>query len=637
MKDKKQINITLGTAGHIDHGKTALIRNLTGCETDRLKVEKERGMSIELGFAPCRIADLEVGIVDVPGHENFIKTMVAGAGSIDGVIFVVAADDGIMPQTREHLEILTLLGVKHGIVALTKVDRISDEQIAMVTNDVKNYLYGTFLADSAIMPMSNITGAGFGEFYDALKELVSGICPKRIDGIFRMPVENSFSIKGFGTIVSGIPISGAASVGDEVVLLPDNIRGRVKTIQVYSQLADKVQAGQCAAVGIPQMDHKLIRRGSTIALPGYFQAESWFLAQLGLLEHEKLTLKNGSRVKFHTGTSEVIATVYLTGADVLGSGQSDIVQIRTKEPIVAGPADRFIIRSLSPVDTIGGGAIIESIAKRLKRSDASVLDDIIKRAQAVENELDYTEYYLRKADNVISDINIIARATKIAPARVSQLIAQLVAQGSIIELMPGQFIHKDVVDRIKSQTLTMVRAYHQSTPQSPGMPADSIHQSFDLPKKLFDIIVSDVGSGVKLAGGRLIAADFKPAVSNELQNQLDAVEKLFKIEQFKPPKPADIAQLSHINATTAAKALNVLKDNGVLIEIERGIFFHAAAIEAARQMIIDYIRKEGGLESVQFKYMLETTRKFAIPLLDYFDNIGLTRRDGYTRLLRGKH
>ncbi|MHC4844305.1 MAG: selenocysteine-specific translation elongation factor, partial [Planctomycetota bacterium] len=267
----QQINLTLGTAGHIDHGKTVLVKCLTGCETDHLKAEKERGMSIELGFAPCTIGEKEVGIVDVPGHENFIKTMVAGATGVDGIIFVIAADDGVMPQTREHLEILTLLGITKGIIALTKCDCVTKEQLEKAKKEVSVFLKGTFLEDAPILAVSGVTGEGLSDFYEGLKILVNGIEPKSTEGIFRLPIERAFSLKGFGTVVTGIPVSGSVKVGEEVILLPQKIKSRIKAIQVYGKDSDTALCGQCAALNVPQLDYKTIVRGNVAAVGDYFE------------------------------------------------------------------------------------------------------------------------------------------------------------------------------------------------------------------------------------------------------------------------------------------------------------------------------------------------------------------------------
>ncbi len=409
----QQVNITLGTAGHIDHGKTALVKCLTGCETDRLKEEKERGMSIDLGFAPCKIADMQVGIVDVPGHENFIKTMVAGASGMDGVILVVAADDGVMPQTREHLEILTLLGIRHGIVALTKIDRVEPEHREGVCADLANFLRGTFLQDSPILPVSNVTGEGFDRFLEALWDLVRKIEPKRTDGVFRMPLDRAFSVQGYGTVVSGIPVAGSAHTGDEVVLLPHNIAGRIRRIEVYGQTSDTVMAGQCAALNVGHWDQRIIRRGDTLALPGYFAPQEWFVCQLRLLPRDKLFLKSGSEVKFHTGTSDVAAMFYPLKGNHMEGGHEDLIQVRTKTPLVAGPGDYFILRTPSPVRTIGGGRIIEAVDRRLKGSRPHVYEDLQERAEAVFDETRFVEYCIRRAESPAQSPQAVAARAKV--------------------------------------------------------------------------------------------------------------------------------------------------------------------------------------------------------------------------------
>ncbi len=354
-----QINITLGTAGHIDHGKTMLVKCLTGCDTDRLKAEKERGMSIDLGFAPCRIGDVGVGIVDVPGHENFIRTMVAGASGMDVVLLVVAADDGVMPQTREHLDILTLLGIERGLVALTKIDRVDSDQVELARDDTAGFLQGTFLQDAPILPVSSVTGEGLDRFCEDLTALVESVRAKPIDGVFRLPLDRAFSAKGHGTVVSGVPVSGSARTGDEVILLPAGHTGRIRAVEVYGQPSDTVMAGQCAALNVRHWDHRTINRGDTLTTPGYFAPLEWFVCKLRLLPRQKVVLKNGTQVKFHTGTSEVPAAVYLMEGDRMRSGEERIVQVRAKSPIVAGPGDHFILRTPSPVQTVGGGTIVE--------------------------------------------------------------------------------------------------------------------------------------------------------------------------------------------------------------------------------------------------------------------------------------
>ena len=429
-----QKNITLGTAGHIDHGKTALIKFLTGCDTDHLKAEKERGMSIDLGFAPCTVSDLEVGIVDVPGHENFIKTMVAGASGIDGAIFVIAADDGVMPQTHEHLDILTLLGVKYGIVALTKADCVDHQRIENVAAEIQDFLIGTFLEEAPILPVSGITGQGFDVFYEALKELVAKIEPKKTDGVFRMPVERTFSVKGYGTVVTGIPVAGSVKIGDQVTLFPQGVKGKIKAIQVYKRKSEIAMVGQCAAINIPRWEYDTIERGNVVTFGEYFKPEQWYLCNLKVLSDIKSPLKNGTKIKFHTGTSEIVATVYLLKDKTISAGDRCLVQVKLNEPLVAAPRDHFILRTLSPVQTIGGGMIIEALGGKLKRSDQHAVQDAEVRAQAIIVEKDFVEYCIKSAEDYVVTENELSIRTKILPEPLKKILADLTGQKKTLEL-----------------------------------------------------------------------------------------------------------------------------------------------------------------------------------------------------------
>jgi len=633
-----RINITLGTAGHIDHGKTALIKCLTGCDTDFLKEEKERGMSIELGFAPCAIADLEVGIVDVPGHENFIKTMVAGATGIDGVIFVIAADDGVMPQSREHLDILTLLGVQHGIVALTKIDTVPAERVSVVTQQVRRFLEGTFLADAPICPVSGITGEGFDVFYEALGRLVGRIRPRTIEGVFRMPVEKTFSVKGYGSVVTGIPVSGAAQVGEELVILPQGERGRVKAIQVYNKTADRVISGQCGALSVPQWDHRKITRGNVVTVGRYFSPGQWYLCRLCMLGTEKLFLKTGTQIKFHTGTSEVVARVYLMEANTITAGQRQLAQIHTEKPVVAGPADRFIIRTLSPAGTIGGGMIVEAIAHRIKRSRPELLAEAKARAGAVENELDFLEYCVRTAPDGAASQQQLSLRTKTLPQQVETRLARLVVDGKVVRLGSGLFMHTAVGEQIEKKLRAIAGDFHGRRPESPGISAEELYRSAGLAKNVFDgflRLLLDAGklverkSRLALPGHR---EDFDPA----RRRRLDAVEALFARRLFNPPGIDEIVTQTGISATEVQEILRILTEQQVLARIDHKLLFHSRAVEEAARRLTEHIQKEGMLESVKFKYLLDTTRKYAIPLLDYMDKIGVTIRRGNTRYLKSR-
>lgn len=644
----QRINVTLGTAGHIDHGKTALVKCLTGCETDRLKAEKERGMSIDLGFAPCTISDLEVGIVDVPGHENFVKTMVAGASGIDGVILVVAADDGVMPQTREHLDILTLLGVRHGLVVLTKIDRVEPDHLELAREEMDEFLRGTFLDGAPVLPLSNVTGEGFGPFYEALESLVRGIQPRPIDGVFRLPVDRAFSAKGYGTVLAGIPVTGSAHTGDELLLLPHEVSGRIKTIEVYGRQGDTVMAGQCAALNVPQWERRRIDRGHTAAAPGYFSVQQWYACTLRLLPPERLpkardkaVLKSGARVKFHTGTTEVMAAVYPMEGNLVQPGDQCLVQIRTEIPLVAAPADHFILRALSPVQTIGGGMIVEAVPKRLKRNRPHVHQDLKQRAEAVrmasrDGGQQFVEYCVRQADGLAARENELAARAKVPRARLKEILQELTGRKTLVQLPSGLYVHRDTAAEAGGRVLQIVRDYHRSSPESPGLTLEQLRQAAQLDRTVLDGLIGLLKSDGRLVlrNQRLAAAEHQATFKQEDTRHLEAIESLFRETGFHPPGVEEIVDKTSAAAKVVESLLKILVEHERLVQVAEGVLFHRQAVEQARELLVAHIQKEGRLESVQFKYLLDTTRKFAIPMLDYFDRVGVTRRSGNTRYLK---
>ncbi len=628
------INITLGTAGHIDHGKTALIKLLTGCDTDHLKAEKERGMSIELGFAPCLVSDLEVGIVDVPGHENFIKTMVAGATGIDAVIFVIAADDGVMPQTREHLDILTLLGVRHGVIALTKVDMVDADHLEIVTQEIVDFLKGTFLEGAPILPVSNITGQGFGDFLDALKELVASIEPKPSDGVFRMPVERTFSPKGYGTVVTGIPVAGSIRIGDELTLYPQGRRGRIKNVQVYKHTGDAALVGQCAAINVPQWDYKDVSRGNVVAAGDMFEPCIWYLCDLQILPHDRLFVKNAASMKFHTGTSETVGTVYLLEGNSATAGRKVLAQIRLNDPVTAGPGDRFILRTPSPAQTVGGGVIVEALTGRLKRSKPGVLEDAKERAQAVRERRDFVAYCIRTAQEEAVDRVALMKRVKLPMPVIEGLVSQLSADGTVVEIASRRLMHRDTVDATAESLSAILRAYHKQRAESPGMQRETLLEQSRRVKDVFDGVVTILLSDGRLAErkGRLALPEHKEQFSDKESELIQRIEAIFLQRLFDPPGTDDIAALVRRPVAEVEKTLRILSEQQRLVRVEK-LLFHAEAIAKARQLLVEYIEKEGRFESVKMKYLLNTTRKYAIPLLDYFDRVGLLRRVGNTRYL----
>jgi selenocysteine-specific elongation factor len=533
-----------------------------------------------------------------------------------------------MPQTREHLDILSLLGVQHGVVALTKVDKVSTEHLEIVRQDVRDYLQNTILRDAPIYPLSNITGQGFSEFYDGLLELVQRLTPKHTDGIFRLPVERTFSVKGYGTIASGIPVSGSAHIGEQVIVYPAAMPGRIKAIQVYSTQSEQVQCGQCAAVNVPQWEHDRISRGDVITIEGWFAPSTWYLCRLDVLALDGWHLKNGSSVKFHTGTSETTAVVYLLQSDPILGGEQALVQIQLSQPIVAGSLDRFILRSLSPVRTIGGGIIVEAMERKLRRNRPEVLEDAAQRAAAVQNDESFAEYAIRKAPDYAITAKAVAQRIKKTLAGVEKIVQVLIQSGAVVIIEQGLLIHAHTADKLKQQVLERLAKYHQEDPASPDMSIDACQTDCAWLKPIFSRILKDLETEGKVLvlSGRVCLADHRARLDPAEQKRMQQTESVFQQRMFNPPELMEVMSLCGLNAKEIESTLRLLVEHKRLVRVDRDLYFHADALVKARQIAVDHLKKENRLESVQWKYLLDTTRKYALPLLDYLDKIGVTKR-----------
>ncbi len=449
-------NIMLGTAGHVDHGKTALVKLLTGCETDTLAEEKQRGLTIDLGFAPCRLADKRiVGVVDVPGHVDFIRNMVAGAHGLDVVIFVVAADDGIMPQTHEHLHILTLMGLRHGLVALTKVDLVEAERRKVVIEDLRRLLGGTFLANAPICPVSNITGEGYEGFFDALNQVVDACEDRSSSGVFRVWVEDVFTIRGPGTVITGIPTSGRVRIGDPLTLLPAGQAGHVRRMQVYGEDATEARAGECVALNLPEVDHEEVRRGMVLceseAVAPVMMAEG----DLHILDSVKGKVEDFLEVHLHVGTASVLARVAMLEETGMVAGQSQMVQLRLAEALPLVPGDRFVVRANLPAQdqsglaTIGGGRILGVSNVRLRRKKPWTLKTLAARRDALDDPERWCELMLREG-LPLSTVELQKKCL-LRPEEMTGLINKLKSGGRVVPLPGGTLTHGAVVEETASE------------------------------------------------------------------------------------------------------------------------------------------------------------------------------------------
>jgi len=636
------LNLTVGTAGHVDHGKTSLVRNLTGCDTDSLKEEKERGMSIDLGFAPFAHRGLEVGIVDVPGHESFIRTMVAGATGIYCVLFVVAADDGVMPQTREHLDILALLGLRNGLIAMTKSDRVSPERLQEAEQQIRAQVAGTFLAGAPIVPVSNITGDGLLDLRERLAEILPTISPRDTGGPFRLPVDRSFAVKGFGTVVTGIPVSGSASIGDELQLVrqsnPVPESGRLRSVQVYQKQADTALAGQCAALNVPQWKHSGIRRGDAVVAPGFFSPHEWILCRLRVLLADRNQLRNGERIRFHAGTSDVTGSVYLLEGGRLGAGEEGVVQIRLDTALVLGPRDRFIVRSQTPPRTVAGGQVLEGLKRRLKRTLEETLTYAAEKAEAVNAPARSVELAIRRSGMTGAAVDELSRNTTLLPEEVAACLGQLKAGTVVVELGNGAFVHRETVDEAAAALVQALENYHRQEPLSSGATRPKLIEFAVVAAGCFEAAIAALIAQGRVAFNettrRFAMASWKPQLPEAVAALCEQLESIFKQRLFNPLSVSEAGLELGARERDLQQAIKALKDSGRLVEVPEGILFHADAVAEAAAIAVRHFESEDRLESVKFKYLLNTTRKYALPMLDHLDAIGVTRRAGNTRFLK---
>ena len=626
----------LGTAGHVDHGKTALVKMLTGCDTDRLEEEKRRGLTIELGFAPCRMGDGRVvGVIDVPGHVDFIRNMVAGAHGIDVVILVVAADDGVMPQTREHLDILTILGVTTGLVALTKIDLVDRELREMVCQDISQLLSGTFLADAPICPLSNITGEGFGGFFDALNDRANACPPRQAAGLFRMWVERSFGVHGFGLVASGIPAAGTVRVGDRLRLLPAGLSGRIRSMEVYGAATDEGRAGECVALNIADLPSEALARGSVLTGAEGLEPATMFEAQLTLLPRLPSPLKDYAEVHLHVGTAEAMAHVALLSGKLLDAGQSTAVQFRLNDPVAVAPGERFVIRG--PVAdgrlaTLGGGRVLSASNVRLRRNRPWTSENLARRYAALDNPAQWCATLLRQADAPLMPAALASECLQ-PPAQTAAWVEQLIASGELLKLPGGEVVHRDVVAAAGEKLEQALKAFHDANPMRDGLEPAALLAAAPMAAGLGSLAMETLTAAGKVQrrGAVICLAGRGAKVSGEEDRLRERVAAALAQAHLEPPLPADLAASLGIPETRLDRLVQLLADRGEVVRLDRKVVMHRGAVDAAVQVVRTLFSERDSFETVEFRDRLGVSRKFAVPLLDYFDTQRLTVRSGNRR------
>jgi selenocysteine-specific elongation factor len=628
--------IVVGTAGHIDHGKSSLVRALTGIDPDRLKEEQERGMTIDLGFANLPLPDgRRLGLVDVPGHERFIKNMVAGATGIDLVLLVVAADDGVMPQTQEHLAIMQLLGLERGLIALNKIDLVAPEIAQMAAEDVRQAVQGTFLEGAPLLPVSAHTGAGLEELKRALITAANQAQPRSDQGLFRMPIQRVFSKPGFGTVVTGIPMSGAATLGDTLEVLAQGQLVKVRGLQAYGQKAERVRAGHSSALNLSDLDRTHVERGHVLASPGYFQATRMVAARLTLSHSLGRPLLDRTQVRLHVGTDDPAGEVVLLEGQSLEPGHSAMVQLRLERPTVVAPGDRFVLRLASPELTLGGGTVLEESRHRLKRGKAFVLEGLTQVEASLANTEARLLAELKRSDREPLTARELAERVKLSVEDLEPHLTRLVAAKRLCAAGRGpRYAAMEIAQRDSDLLLGHLESWLKANPERQQVPRGELetHWKGGNPALEFALeAAQQFGRLEKLPGGH-----YRPAGR---QLTLDPRSKALceELERggLQPKLLAELAGSPADEARVKAR-LDGLVDQGLAVRVAPGLYFSKAAFERALAAVQENCQRHGQLEIPELREHLGTTRKFLIPLLEHLDAIGLTRRQGAHRVLRRK-
>ncbi len=629
-------SVIVGTAGHIDHGKSTLIEALTGTHPDRLEEEKRRGITIDLGFAFLEEGDVRFGFVDVPGHERFVKNMLAGTSGIDVVLLVIAADEAIKPQTREHFDICRLLGVKRGVIALTKSDLVDQDGAELVRLEVEEFVKGSFLERAPILPVSAKSGAGLAELKKALREEAEKITEKQGERYFRLPIDRSFAVKGFGTVVTGTLISGGVATGDEVELLPEKELLRVRGIQTGGKTVEAAQAGQRTAVNLSGIDHAAVQRGMVITAPGRFAKTRRIDARLELLPDAR-SLKHHARVHFHAGTADSLAEVLLLERSELLPGKSALVQLRIAEEIVAVRGDRFIVRQFSPVVTIGGGVVLDPLAKRLTRKDAG-------RAKFLETlEKESREDVLRAmVERNILGIGLeeIVWRTGWMEAEVKGEAEKLGKAGTIriVSQAPFLLLSEPVFQEVLKKLLSRVDAFHKENPLIQGIPREELRTAVGrrIRTETFRAALEEFAkqNKVVLQGELVKKTGTEVTLMPEEARAKEQIEQAFAKAGLAVPSVKEVLAQLAIEAKRAEKILQILLKDNVLIRVSPELIFHREALDKLPSVLQAYKKSKGERIGVpSFKELTGVTRKYAIPLLEYLDRQRLTRRAGDERVI----
>jgi selenocysteine-specific elongation factor len=631
-------HVILGTAGHIDHGKTALVKALTGVDTDRLKEEKERGITIELGFTFLDLpSGIRLGIVDVPGHEKFVKHMVAGVWGIDLVALIIAADEGVMPQTREHLDICSLLRVKKGLIVLTKIDLVDDELLDMVREEVSEVVRNTFLRDAPILPVSSTTGEGIPQLISTLDVLSKEAEERSSRGLLRLPIDRVFIMKGFGTVVTGTIVSGNVSLGETVKILPSGLEGKVRNLQVYNRPVEKAVAGQRAAVNLQGIEASAVERGDVLVHPHTLAPTQLIDVYLEYLPNAPRPLKHRTKQRFHIGTHLATASIFLLDREELSPGEEGVAQLRLERSVVALPQDRFVIRGSGVIQTLGGGMILDTHPVKHRRYSQPIIEDLHLLKDGSGEQI-LGQHILRSGAAGIAFGDLLNRVA-MPPDEIQTSLRKMTEKGDLLLFDPERLKVIDLreYNRLKEMTLRQLKEFHQRFPMKSGLAKEELRTKLptELDVRLFQVLLNGLiqSKEVILERDKLRLPEHQISSTDEKGLVKRAEEAILK-GGLQPPSFKELSEEWSEEEEEVRSVLEHLVHEGVLVKIKSGMYFHRIPFDHLRETLVTYLRQHQEITTPQFKELTGASRKYAIPLIEYFDQIKLTLRLGDKRVLR---
>ena len=630
-------SIIIGTAGHIDHGKTALVKALTGIDADRLEEEKRRGITIDLGYAHLELAapsgeKIRLGFIDVPGHERFVRNMLAGVGGIDLVLLVIAADESIKPQTREHFEICRLLSIPRGITVITKSDLVDEDTLSVVRMESEDFVRGSFLdvSRSPVVAVSALKGMGLDELKREIVRLAADVPARDTEALFRLPVDRVFTMKGFGAVVTGTLIAGKVKKEEEVEVFPSRKRARVRGVQVHGSAAEQAIAGQRTALNLAGVQMEELARGMTLAAPGVFEPTQKFEVQISLLKDAK-PLKNRARVHFHAFTSETIAEVALRGVTELKPGASAFAQLRTAEPLLLLPGDRAILRQFSPVVTIGGAVVLDAFPLTRQKQDA--VQRFLETLFSGNRQEALLARIARRGHEGLS-VAAAVRETGLKQSVLQPVIAALVQQKQIIQV--GDFLlFSEALQKTRDKLMATLEAFHKANPLVGGISKEELREKLGLHQTVMEAMLAQLVRDKKaeVAGEQVRLAGRGVELKDEEAKAKAQIEKAFADAGLKVPLMKEVLDKLPVDKARAQKLVTLLLRDRVLIKLADDLVFHQSALQGLRQLMATQKTRTPKIDVATFKDLLGVTRKYAIPLLEYLDQQRVTRRVGDERII----